>query len=204
MQTVPPAQLTKNRILQSDEPYLHPTGFDQEFLLKPADVKQIWDFTNIQQVQPDGFAPIKNALNDFQYVYRKTLYPLICLRGQAVIYALDDAMWAKYHISILIDQDRGNRIDYNPLYRRAKADEEAFISQDQDAGLEALVLRGSHIAVCHQALNGLSIRLAKQGSTAQPIFKELANHLVPGAQQTPSGSSLIAVAQHLGFTYAKQ
>jgi hypothetical protein len=39
---------------------------------------------------------------------------------------------------------------------------------------------------------------------AQHVFKDLAARRVLGAEQTPSGSSLIAVAQAMGFTYAKQ
>ena len=54
-------------------------------------------------------------------------------------------------------------------------------------------------------LAGLSAKLAqKRGVTVDSVLNELEVHLVPTAQLTPSGSSLIAVAQHLGFTYAKQ
>jgi hypothetical protein len=204
------AQPAKGPQEQSDEPYLNPGTYNQQFLAKTADVRQIWDFATINQVQSDGgFAPIKNAMNAFQFVYKKNLYAVICLRGSAVVYALDDAMWAKYSLSTIYGPQSGGFTDRNPLYQRLTTDNGTLGFQNpnslyQDYSLQALLQRGSHIAACHDALNGLSGQLAQQGHTAQVIFKELAAHLVPGAQQTPSGSSLIAVAQHLGFTYATQ
>jgi hypothetical protein len=205
--SVPPATYSQ---IPGDGPYLNPTGFDQQFLAKAADVKQIWDYAALDQIQSDGFGPIKNALNAFQFVYKKSLYPVICLRGSAVIYALNDAMWTKYNLSTVYNQQTGGTTSGNPLYNRLTTDNGTLSSNDpnslyQDPSLQALLQRGSHIAVCHDALNGLAATLAeKRGLTTTPIFNELAAHLVPGAQQTPSGSSLIAVAQHLGFTYAKQ
>lgn len=204
------AQSVKNAQIQGDGPYLHPSAFDQRFLEKAADIRQIWDFATIEQVQSDGFTPIKNSMNAFQLAYRKTLYPLICLRGSAVIYALDDAMWAKYEIATVYNQQPANTSDQNPLYQRTTTDNGTLSPEDpnsiyQDSSLQVLLQRGSYIAVCHDALNGLAAQIAEQHNLIeQTVFKELATHFVSGAAQTPSGSSLIAVAQHLGFTYAKQ
>lgn len=205
---VQPAQESQ---AQDDGPYLKPGTFNQQFLAKMADVRQIWDFATIEQVQSDGgFAPIKNAMNAFQFVYKRSLYAVICLRGTAVIYALDDATWAKYSLGTLYGQQSSSITDHNPSYQRYTSNNGTLSPQDpnslyQDSSLQALLQRGSYIAACHDALNGVSLTIAAHnGLTAQTIFKELVAHLVPGTQQTPSGSSLIAVAQHLGFTYATQ
>ncbi len=191
------------------ESYLNPGTFNQQFLTKKADIKQIWDFATSEQVQSDGgFGPVKNAMNALQFIYKKSLYPVICLRGIAVIYALNDAMWQKYDLGVL--QKTENTVSRNPVYQRFTTDNGTLDYQDQDSfyqdsSLQALVQRGSSIAVCHDALNGVSSTLAAQkGLAAQIVFRELAAHLVAGTQQTPSGSSLIAVAQLLGFTYATQ
>jgi len=206
-----PVQAGNGPLTQSDEqPYLNPSDFDQQFLTKPADIKQIWDFVTIDQVQPQGLTAIRNALNAFQFTYKKTLYSVICLRGNAVIYALDDAMWAKYKLATVYGQQPESVSNQNPLYHRFTTDNGTLSPEDpnslyQDPSLQALLQRGSHIAVCHDALNGLAGLLAQQrGFTTGSVFNELAAHLVSGATQTPSGSSLIAVAQYLGFTYAKQ
>jgi hypothetical protein len=207
--STPLAQPTKGSQAQDDGPYLNSGGFPQQFLAKSADVKQVWDFSAIEQIQSEGLTPIKNAMNSFQFVYRKSLYPVICVRGSAVVYALNDTMWMKYSLGTLYGQQTGGITDRNPLYQRFTTDNGTLSPEDpkslyQDPSLQALLQRGAAIAACHEALNGVSGRLAEQkGVTVQSIFKELAAHLVPGAQQTPSGSSLIAVAQHLGFTYAK-
>ncbi len=117
--SVQPAKYSQ---IPGDGPYLNPTGFDQQFLAKSADVKQIWDFAAIDQIQSDGFSPIKNALNAFQFVYKKSLYPVICLRGSAVIYALKDAMWMKYNLSTVYGQQTGGTTGGNPLYSRLTTD----------------------------------------------------------------------------------
>ena len=52
------------------KPYLNPTGFDQQFLAKSADIKQIWDFVTFDQIQPQGLNPIRNAMNAFQLTYK--------------------------------------------------------------------------------------------------------------------------------------
>lgn len=207
----PLAQPLQGSQVRDDGPYLNPGTFNQQFLAKTADVRQIWDFATIEQVQSDGgFAPIKNAMNAFQFVYKKSLYVVICLRGSGVIYALDDFVWAKYTLGTLYGQQSGSITDRNPSYQRYTTDNGTLSPQDpnslyQDSSLQALLQRGSYIAACHDALNGISLTLAERNRlAAQTIFKELAAHLIPRAQQTPSGSSLVAVAQHLGFTYATQ
>ncbi len=204
-------QTVKGSQMQDVGPYLNPGAYNQQFLAKTANVRQIWDFATIEQVRSDGgFAPIKNALNAFQFVYKKSLYPLICLRGSAVIYGLDDAMWAKYNLGAVYGLSNEVVVDSNPLYQRLTPDNGSLSPQDpgsfyQDYSLQALLQRGAYIAACHDGLNGVSSTLAEHiGIADQVIFKDLTAHLVFGALQTPSGSSLIAVAQYLGFTYATQ
>jgi len=195
---------------QGNATYLHPGTYDQSFLSKPADVKQIWDFTTFEQVQ-QGSSAVRNALNDFHFLYQKTLYPVAVMRGElAIICTLDDIIWSKYHLSSLLDSTVTVPTDSNPLYYNRVVDNGNPPTSSQGSfytstTLQALQQRGLHISVCHQALSGFATNLAEQHRlTAQSVYEELATHLVPGAQQTPSGSSLIAVAQHLGFTYAKQ
>lgn len=189
-----------------NQPYLSPSGFDQRFLAKSADIRQIWDFVTIEQVQPQGLVAVRNALNAFQFIYNKSFYPIICLRGNAAIYALDDTIWMKYGIGNLYNSPT-NSNNGNPVYSRHTATEGISNFEDisQDSSLQGLLQRGAHLVVCHDALNSISMKIAKQHRLSiASAYNELESHLVSGAQQTPSGSSLIAVAQHLGFTYAKQ
>lgn len=203
-------QANQNSSTQSNgQPYLNAGGFDQQFLAKSADIKQIWDFVTTDQIYPQGLAAIRNAMNAFQFTYKKTLYPVICLRGAAVIYALSDKAWIRYSIGSS-SSSTSVPITGNPLYKRRTTDNGSLSSGYpnslyQDFSLQALMQRGAHVAVCNDALNGFAEQLAKQhGLLIDSTFNELVAYLVPDAQRTPSGSSLIAVAQHLGFTYAKQ
>ncbi len=201
----------------ADAAVMRPGEFDQSFLAKRADIRQIWDFTSIDQVQT-GIGAMKNAMNAYQFSYRKSHYLVIDLRGpSAVIYALDDTMWATYKLGAkyqIFDTVGGSFATVNPLYKRVNTDNGTLAPDNtkslyQDASLAALQQRGAHIAACHDALQSQAALAVKDGRaatgmTAAQVFADFSRHLVPGAQQTPSGSSLIAVAQQLGFTYAKQ
>ncbi|HZS77440.1 MAG TPA: hypothetical protein VFA41_12575 [Ktedonobacteraceae bacterium] len=210
LQTNPPLTNDQPSFLEENkQSYLSPTGFNQDFLAKSADVKQIWDFVTLDQIN-SGCAAIKNAMNAFQFTYKKSLYPVICLRSNTVIYGLNDNIWIKYRLDTIFDQIGGVSTDGNPLYSRQTVDNGKLSPDDpnslyQDTSIQALLQRGASLALCHDALQGLAARIAVQKQlTIESTYKEIVIHLVPGAQQTPSGSSLIAVAQHLGFTYAKQ
>ena len=76
----------------------------------------------------------------------------------------------------------------------------------QDSSLQALQQRGAQLAACHDALGGHAVQggRAPKGMTQPQVYADLAAHLVPGTLQTPFGSSLIAVAQAMGFIYATQ
>ncbi len=198
---LPPTQTGREPILSASESYVKVGGYDQSFLLKSADVKQIWDYSDFTQIQGDGFTPLRNALNAFEVTYQKTLLLAICLRGRAVIYALDDTMWRKYSLGTVYGQSNRGIIEKNPFYHRQTSYPNNLST---NSSLQALLQRGSSVAACHDALYGLAVQLAKSDGVSSDIFQELASHLISGAQQTPSGSSLIAIAQHLGFTYAKQ
>jgi len=136
---------------QDNKPYLHTGNYDQSFLTKTADVKQIWDFTNFDQVN-SGLSAIRNALNDFQFTYKKSLYPVISLRGEpAVICGLDDAMWKKYHLTLFLNSTITVTTDNNPLYSSTTANIATKTPSDlekfyKDASLQALQKRGVHIS----------------------------------------------------------
>ena len=199
-----------------DDAIMKPGQFSQGFLAKKADVKQVWDFTSTDQAQT-GIGAMKNAMNAFQFSYLKSYYLLIVLRGpSAVVYGMDDAMWSKYGLGAkyqIFDQAKGAYAVSNPLYPRTTTDKGKLNPNDpkslfEDASLQALQQRGAFVVVCHDALEGQA-KLAVQdkrahGMTQAQIYTDMAAHLIPGAEATPSGSSVIAIAQMDGFTYAKQ
>lgn len=200
----------------ADASIMRPGEFDQTFLSRKADIRQIWDFTTADQAR-SGIGAIKNAMNAFQFSYQKSHYVVIDLRGpSAVIYGLDDTMWVKYGLAAkyqILDEEAGAFANHNTLYKRLNVDNGTFNPDDgkslfQDATLQAFQQRGAHIAICHDALQAQASLAVKDRRahrlTADQVYKDMAAHLVPGAQQTPSGSALIAVAQAIGFTYAKQ
>jgi intracellular sulfur oxidation DsrE/DsrF family protein len=181
--------------------WLHGIG-DQAFLNKKAAIRQMWDFVTTEQLQA-GTGAMKNAMNAFESFYHESHYLVIGLRGATVIYGLDDTLWARYRIGDAygIRDATGVSATRNPLYAR----QTSIVDVRQDDHLAALQQRGAVVVLCHDALASQANVFAKRsGQTADVVLAEFTGHLVPGARLTPAGSALIAVAQQLGFTYAKE
>jgi len=199
-----------------DAAIMKPGQFSQQFLNKKADIKQVWDFTSTDQAQT-GIGAMKNAMNAFQFSYLKSHYLLIVLRGpSAVVYGMNDAMWAKYGLGAkyqIFDLKQGAYATHNPLYPRTTSDDGKLDPNDpkslfEDSSLQALQQRGAFVVVCHDALQSQA-KLAVQdkrahGMSITQVYADMVAHLISGAEATPSGSSVIAIAQMAGFTYAKQ
>ncbi len=168
-------------------------SIEQGFLSKKADVRQIWDFVTVDQAQM-GITAMRNAMAAFESSYHKSHYLIVNLRGSAVIFGLNAAMWQKYNIGKqfkVFNLGYDAKSNLNPLH----------------PGLRALQQRGAHVAVCHDALRGVGAQFmdTRRGSASLgSIYQELAANLLPDAQETPSGAALIAIAQQIGFTYAKE
>jgi hypothetical protein len=124
-------------------------------------------------------------------------------------------MWVKYDLGTkyqIFDPVHGGIARRNPLYPRTTTDNGTLPWTDsksyyQDSSLQVLQLRGAHVSACNDAIGGVAGQAVQDnrahGLTAAQVRADLVQHLVPGAQVTPSGSALIGVAQVLGFTYAK-
>ncbi len=199
----------------ADASQLRPGQFDQSYLDHKADVRQIWDFTTVEQLTT-GLSAMKNAANAFQFSYNKSFFLVVDMRGSAVVGALNGTMWIKYKLGAkyqIFDPATTAYVMHNPFYQRLNKDAGTLSSDDarslyQDATLAALALRGAHLSACHDALQSQAALTVKDGRapgmTANAVYRDFAANLVPSAQETPSGSALIAVAQLLGYTYAKQ
>lgn len=70
-----------------------------------------------------------------------------------------------------------------------------------DAAVLELMKRGVTFVVCHVALRNLSKRLAREGSTPEAVYAELAAGLVPGAFLVPDVFVSMQRAQARGVAY---
>jgi hypothetical protein len=125
---------------------------------------------------------------------------VVILRAQALLVALDSAMWEKYKIGEsfkLIDPETKAPAVKNPFLNAKPG-----VLLTDDMAVDRLIGRGAVIGACNVALHGLSKQLASNaGLSADDAAKEWAANLVPGITLLPSGVWGLNRAQESGCTY---
>jgi intracellular sulfur oxidation DsrE/DsrF family protein len=141
---------------------------------------------------PNGFAAGPHGLH----------VAVVLIGGHAVV--LDDAMWAKYPIGLLADEemrptDTGVRAFWTNLKHNQYADYIArFVAQDVA------------FFVCNNSFTGYAARIARRSAPAGTtvtrerivaVHDELAAHFLPNTKLVPAGVAAINTLQEARFTY---
>lgn len=143
---------------------------------------------------PNGFAAGPKSLHCAAVLYAGYSYTAV----------LDDAMYAKYPIGLLDDEqmrpnDLSARAYWTALRRNPMAE---FASP--------LVAQGASFFVCNNALSSFAVELARRTApkgvavTRQQvvaIHDELATHFLPGTMLVPAGVAALIAVQEAGFTF---
>ncbi len=157
------------------------------------------------------FVKMQRSKNSFDFSLQSgELVTLAILMGNAVALSVDDAMWAKYDIgrASRFRDGYGNTIATN-VFDKARTslgtaggcDNPQSVYQDYTG--EAVRKRGGGMFVCFNALSGFANTLADATGVDGPaILADLRQHMIPGYQLVPSGTSTIQLAQdHNWKTY---
>jgi hypothetical protein len=125
---------------------------------------------------------------------------VVILRSQALVVALNSAVWEKYKI--------GESLKITDPETKAPAVKNPFLNpkpgvlQSDDMAVDRLLGNGAVFGACNVALHGLSKHLAgNAGVNAADAAKEWAANLVPGITLLPSGVWGLNRAQEAGCTY---
>ncbi len=130
---------------------------------------------------------------------------IICARHRSTMFAFNDAMWAKYGVTMA---ERANgfvdpktkQAPTSNIYMTAGYGEEPANAAPL---LGALLTRGVRLAVCSLATRGAATAIAKKsGAKVDDVFKELTDHLVPNARMVPAGIVAVSRAQERGYTFS--
>jgi hypothetical protein len=125
---------------------------------------------------------------------------VVILRSQALVVALDSAVWEKYKIGEslkIIDPETEAPAVKNPFLNPKPG-----VLLRDDMAVDQLLGKGAVFGACNVALHGLSKRLASNaGVSADDAAKEWAANLVPGITLLPSGVWGVNRAQEAGCTY---
>ena len=121
---------------------------------------------------------------------------VIVMRHSAIPMAMQDAVWAKYHLGEVFNIKNGD----------APATANGFAKQLPlplpGTGVEALLASGAQIGVCNVALTVFSGMVAqKMNMDAAAVKADWVAALIPGVQVVPSGVLAVARAQEKGCVY---
>ena len=144
---------------------------------------------------PAGFAAGPNALHIACVMYA----------GNSPLMALDDAMYAKYPIGTIIENELHPG---DPVYaERAKGFRTNF---EGELYRQLVADHGASFFVCNNALSGLAYDIAKattpSGTTLTreqvvAIHDEFAAHFLPGTMLVPTGVGALNAIQEQRFTF---
>ena len=125
---------------------------------------------------------------------------VLVLRHNAVAFAMNDAMWAKYKLGEMAnvtDPKTKAPAVRNTFYQMAPEDQLL-----PGMSIDGLMASGTLVGACHMAIKVGSRELAKKmNMPAEEIAKDMMANLIPGVQVVPSGVWAVNRVQERGCTY---
>jgi intracellular sulfur oxidation DsrE/DsrF family protein len=138
--------------------------------------------------------------NNLTGVEDKDIGCIVVLRHDAIPFAMEDRLWAKYKF--------GENFHINDKATKAPSTRNVVYNvkpEDMplpDMAMEKVQARGVVFGVCDLALTVYSSNIAKSmGMNADEVKKDWVSGLVPGVVTLPSGVWAVNRAQEMGFTY---
>jgi hypothetical protein len=205
-----PAQVAEVRRLAAKVPFHFDLAGFNAVLSRPFDHRQVVAATTFESAgyalshmqksiesyaDPVGFAAGPNALHVACVMYA----------GDSPLIALDDAMYAKYPIGVILEKEMHPE---NPVYaERAKG---MRTNLDGSFYRKLVADHGASFFVCNNALSGLAYDVARAVTphgTAMTrehvvaIHDEMVDHFLPGTMLVPTGVGALNAIQEQRFTF---
>jgi hypothetical protein len=198
-------------------PVLKPTDFDEKKFWATLKSKHKYKFV-FASVTPHLIIPglsslyihVQNLLNadEFSFKWGKgKVGSLAVLYGPSIIYAFNDAMWAKYPFGVVGNmKDAAGKPETSNVYWKAQTnlngdgDPGAGGNVYQDWSGEACVKRGTTFMVCHNAMAAFAGLMSMEtgGDPAATLADWKAN-MLPGHMVVPAGVGALHAAMENGW-----
>jgi intracellular sulfur oxidation DsrE/DsrF family protein len=125
---------------------------------------------------------------------------LVVLRHEAIPFAMQDRLWAKYKLGEVFKID--DKTTKAPSVRNIVTNIKPEDMPIPEMAMEKVQARGVTFGVCDLAMTVYSMMLAGPANMKpDEVKKDLLSGLVPGAVVLPSGIYAVHRAQSAGFTY---
>jgi hypothetical protein len=191
---------------------LKPAEFDRKRVMDALTVnkphKTIFHSVNPNVVIPglaSVYAHIQNVLNagEFSFGFPKgSMATAAVFIGPSVLFALNDAMWAKYNLGAGLNLlDANKQPETSNVYYKAQTsmsfegEPAAGGNIYQDWSGEACLKRGTTFMVCHNALAGQAGRVSMgMGADPRATLAEWKANMIPGYVIVPAGVAVLQIA----------
>ncbi len=196
----------------ADDFYAHPDP-EAWFNQIKGKHKMVFDATQPHGIFPFVWPAVFMMTNEATGTTAKDQSVVVVLRHDAIGYAFEDRLWAKYNFGqVFKAADVGpsfKAADYktatasrNPFWKPKEGDFSVPGIGNVAIGINDLQQKGVMFCVCNAAMTVYSAAVAQgMGKTAEEVKKDWESGLLPGIQVVPSGVWALGRAQEKGCGY---
>ncbi|HEU0065447.1 MAG TPA: twin-arginine translocation signal domain-containing protein [Flavisolibacter sp.] len=189
---------SNERISNADDP-------DEWFKKIKGKHRIVFDVTGPNETMPFAWPRVFLMTNELTGTLGKDSNVVVILRHNAIPYAMEDRLWAKYKFGDVFKiQDGTTKASAvrNPFWK-PKAGDFQFPGIGQVAiGINELQESGVMFCACNMALTVYSAAIAQgMGLNADDVKKDFMSGILPGVQVVPSGVWAVGRAQEHGCAY---
>jgi len=205
-----PEQVAETRRLAAKVPFHFDLAGFNAVLGRPFDHRQVIAATTYQSAAT-ALDHMQRSIDSYAdalgFAAAPATFHAACVMyaGDSPLLALDDAMYAKYPVAVIIEREMNPG---NPLYAERAKEMRTNLSGSQYRRLVAE--HGASFFVCNNAFSGLAYEIARaitpQGTAVKrdhvvSLHDELAAHFLPGTMLAPNGVGALNAVQEAHFTF---
>ncbi len=165
----------------------------------------VFDVTRPHEIFPFAWPKVFLLTNMGGGMTEKDNTAVVVLRHDAIPYAFEDRLWAKYKFGEMFKADDPATkapSTRNPFWKPKPGDFKIPGIGNVDIGIDQLQASGVMFCVCNMALTVYTAAVAQQtNADVEDIRKDWLSGLLPGIQVVPSGVWAVGRAQEHGCAY---
>ena len=165
----------------------------------------VFDVTEPHGIFPFAWPRVFMITNAMTGTPEKNCNEVIVLRHEAVPYALEDRLWAKYKLGEMhkiTDPATSGAAVRNMFWKPKAGDFSVPGIGNVQIGIDELQESGAMFCACNMALTVLSAVIAQNAKLdVEEVKKDVLSGVLPGIQVVPSGVWAVGRAQEHGCAY---
>lgn len=200
-----PVKLGAEPLALADNEDIDPSDPDQWFKKLKGKHRIVFDATQPHEIMPFAWPKVFLLTNQQTGSQAKDCGVVVVLRHDAIGYAFEDRLWAKYHFGEVFkapDPKTKEPSLRNPFWNPKAGDFKIPGVGEVAIGINELQKDGVMFCVCNMAITVFSAAVAEgMKMKAEDVKKDWMSGLLPGIQVVPSGVWAIGRAQEHGCSY---